>query len=259
MTGRIAAAFDKGRPAFIPYITAGDPDLGTTRALVHAIAAAGADVIELGVPFSDPIADGPTNQRAAERALATGTTPAAILGLVSELRAEGVSIPIVLFSYLNPLLSLGPDLGAALAASGVDGALVVDLPAEEAGDHEASLASAGVDRIYLAAPSTDPQRLRCMGERGSGFLYYVSRYGVTGEQSEVPLDLAQAVDAARRLTGRKVAVGFGIGTAAQAREVAGVADRQADRTPRARSDRAGSRVRSRTRRSGARRKEDIRR
>ncbi|GIW73298.1 MAG: tryptophan synthase alpha chain [Planctomycetota bacterium] len=221
--GRIAQAFARGRPAFIPFVMAGDPSLEASAAFVRALAAAGADVIELGVPFSDPIADGPTNQRAAERALAAGTTPAAVLELVAGLRAGGLETPLVLFSYLNPLLALG-DYAPRAAAAGADGLLVVDLPPEEALEHEAACAEAGLDRIYLAAPSSGPERLARLAAVGSGFVYYVSRYGVTGARKVLPSGLGEQVRRVRVAAGRPVAVGFGIATPEQAAAVAAVAD-----------------------------------
>lgn len=224
MTERLAQAFRRGAPAFIPYVTAGDPDLATTKEIVKALERAGAGVIELGVPFSDPIADGPTNQRAAERALASGTTLRGILELVRELRDEGVATPIILFSYLNPLYALGDGLGEQLRRAGVDGVLAVDLPAEEASELDQELEAAGLARIPLAAPSTSDERLRRMGERGRGFLYYICRYGVTGTRSGLPEDLAAAVARLRAATGLPIAVGFGISTPDHARAVGAVAD-----------------------------------
>jgi tryptophan synthase alpha chain len=219
---RIPEAF-AGGPAFVPFIMAGDPSLEATARFVRALAAAGADAIELGVPFSDPIADGPTNQRAASRAQAAGTTAAGVLDLVAGLRAGGLETPIVLFTYLNPLLALGP-YAERVAEAGVDGVLAVDLPPEEATEHEQALAEAGVDRIYLAAPSTPGDRLTRLGSAGSGFLYYVSRYGVTGARNELPEDLADRVRAVRGAVDRPVAVGFGISSPEQAAAVASVAD-----------------------------------
>ncbi|RME77037.1 MAG: tryptophan synthase subunit alpha [Planctomycetota bacterium] len=220
---RIEAAFEPGRAAFIPFVMAGDPDLATTGRVVEALASAGADVIELGLPFSDPIADGPTNQRAAARALAGGATPAGVLDLVRSLRDGGLATPIVLFSYLNPLLALG-DYAQRLARARVDGLLCVDLPPEEAHEHERALASCGVDRIYLTAPSTAPERLQTLAGTGSGFVYHVSRYGVTGERDALPEGLERHVAAVRKAVGRPVAVGFGIAGPEQAAEVARFAD-----------------------------------
>lgn len=217
---RIAAAFAKGK-AFIPFVMAGDPDLARTMETLHALARAGADVIEVGVPFSDPVADGPVIQRAAERALARGTRLADVLGALAAFRLES-QVPLVLFAYLNPLLAWharAADGGAALRAA-ADAILLVDLPLEE----EADVVPAGVERIFLAAPSTSESRLRGLAAARTPFVYYVSRYGVTGAQDEVPPDLAANVRRARELTGKPVAVGFGISTPEQARAVARVAD-----------------------------------
>jgi len=208
----IEAAFSRGK-AFVPFVMAGDPDLETSARVVRALDDAGADVIELGVPFSDPIADGPVNQRAAERALRAGTTLAKVLDMAKALRADGLKAPIVLFTYLNPLLALGRP------PEGADATLVLD-PAE---DEEVDLL-AGRDRIHLAAPSTSDERLRAIAAKAGSFVYYVSRYGVTGARSELPPDLAAAVLRVRSLTGRKVAVGFGVSSPEQARAVAQVAD-----------------------------------
>ncbi len=226
-TARIARAFAGGRKAFVPYITAGDPDLETTAALVRLLERAGADAIELGVPFSDPIADGPVNQRAAERAIRAGTTLASVIDLAASLRADGVEAALVLFTYVNPVLAFGVErFAAAAAAAGVDGVLVTDLPVDEAVDsgYEAALRGRALDRIYLATPTTTEARLRKVREAGSGFLYYVSRTGVTGARDALPETLPVEVARARRQVERPVAVGFGISTPAQAAEVARVAD-----------------------------------
>lgn len=222
---RLRAAF-AGRKAFIPFVVAGDPDLETTVALVRALGEAGADAIEVGVPFSDPVADGPTIQRVAERALARGTTLARTLAALEPLRAVGVP-PLVLFTYLNPLLAFmarDPAGGGAALARACDAALVVDLPLEEAEGAHRDLIPRGVERIYLAAPSTHERRLARLAAAGGPFVYYVSRYGVTGARADIPEDLAASVRRVREAVGRPVAVGFGVSTPDQAVAVARIAD-----------------------------------
>ena len=215
----------EGRAAFVPFLMAGDPDLGTTVELVGQLAAAGADVVELGVPFSDPIADGPVNQAAAARALAGGTSLERILETVAKLRSR-THVPIVLFSYFNPILRYGLERFAEhAAASGVDGALCVDLPPEEAADaYLPALAAHGLDAVFLLAPTSNRDRVRSVARAGTGFVYYVSRTGVTGERDELPRGLAAEVAAARRSLRLPVAVGFGISTPDQAARVARIAD-----------------------------------
>jgi tryptophan synthase alpha chain len=225
----IARAFERARKerraAFVPFLMAGDPHLATTAELVVALAEAGADVVELGVPFSDPIADGPVNQAAAARALGAGTTLQGIVATVAALRAR-TDVPVVLFSYFNPILRYGVERLATHAAdSGVDGILCVDLPPEEAaGEYQSALAGAGLDAIYLLAPTSTPERIRSVAKAGSGFVYYVSRTGVTGERSALPLELAREVKAVRSRSKLPVAVGFGISTPEQAAAVARIAD-----------------------------------
>jgi tryptophan synthase alpha chain len=204
---------------------AGDPDLATTASAVRALAGAGADVIELGVPFSDPIADGPVNQAAATRALAAGATLGRILAMVSGLRAD-VAVPLVLFSYFNPIFRYGVERFAEhAAASGVDGVLVVDLPPEEAaGEYLEALRQHGLDRIFLLAPTSTRERRRAVRRTGSGFVYYVSRTGVTGERRALPADLVDEVRSLRRDIDLPIAVGFGISTPEQVAAVAEIAD-----------------------------------
>ncbi|MFP3941794.1 MAG: tryptophan synthase subunit alpha [Thermoanaerobaculia bacterium] len=216
---------EERRAAFIPFLMAGDPDLETTPRLLEALAAAGADVIELGVPFSDPVADGPVNQRAAGRALASGTTLAGILEVVASVR-DGLGVPIVLFSYFNPVRARGVELFAEQAASsGVDGVLCVDLPPEEAEEaYLPALERAGLDRIFLLAPTSTSERMKRAGEVSSGFVYYVSRTGVTGEQELLTKTLAKEVRRVRRRVSLPVAVGFGISTPEQVAAVGGFAD-----------------------------------
>jgi tryptophan synthase alpha chain len=226
---RIAKAFDRARrenrAAFVPYITAGDPSLERTSRYLDVLAEAGADIVELGIPFSDPIADGPVNQRSSERALAAGTTLAGALDLIAEKRKEGFDVPVVVFSYFNPICRMGVDRFVGRAArSGVDGVLVVDLPPEEAGEYRESLAAGGIDSIFLASPTTDEERLAAVGEASTGFVYYVSRLGVTGTRSALAEGLEEDLLKARRTISKPMAVGFGISTPEQAAAVARFAD-----------------------------------
>lgn len=220
-----ARAKAERRAAFIPYITAGDPDLAATERLAIALAAAGADILELGVPFSDPIADGPVNQAAAARALASGTTLVGILALVARLQPR-LGVPVVLFTYFNPIHAYGVERFAEhAAASGVDGVLCVDLPPEEAeGDYLDALRAQGLDAIFLLAPTSTRERMRTVARLGSGFVYYVSRTGVTGEQSALPEELAREAKALGKALKLPLAVGFGISTRAQVAAVARIAD-----------------------------------
>ena len=226
--GRITAKFRELRArneaAMIPYVVAGDPDLDITRAIVREFEARGADLIELGVPFSDPMADGPANQRASARGLGGGASLAAILSLVSELRRE-TEIPIVLFGYFNPIFHYGcARLCADAARAGVDGLLVVDLPPEEAGELRDPARANGLDLIYLLAPTTPVERARKVARSASGFLYYVSVMGVTGARTSVASDLEEHVRCIRGVTDLPVGVGFGISTPEQAAEVARFSD-----------------------------------
>lgn len=220
-----SACASAGRSAFIPYITAGDPSLQDTATFVRTLAAAGADILELGVPFSDPIADGPVNQQAAERALAAGTTLQGILNLVRDLRAEGMTLPIILFTYLNPVLRMGLDSFAAQAvAAGVTGLLVVDLPPEAAGPYGAVMALHGLETVFLVSPTSPPERLKAAAQASTGFVYVVSRTGVTGEQISLADSLPQEIARLRTYIDAPLAVGFGISTPEQAHTVAQLAD-----------------------------------
>ena len=225
LTRAFASAKAERRAAFIPFITAGDPDLATTERLAVALASAGADLIELGVPFSDPIADGPVNQAAAGRALAAGTTLVGILALVDRLQPR-LGIPIVLFTYFNPVHAYGVERFAEhAAASGVDGVLCVDLPPEEAeGEYLDALRAHGIDAVFLLAPTSTRDRVRAVARAGSGFVYYVSRTGVTGEQAELPEALAREAKALGKQLKLPLAIGFGISTRAQVAAVAKFAD-----------------------------------
>jgi len=229
MGERVSRAFERAaeeeRAAFIPYITAGDPSLGWTRSYLDALRDGGADIIELGVPFSDPVADGPVNQRAAERALASGTTLRGILDMVRGARAEGFKLPIVLFTYLNPLLRMGLGRFAEEAAkAGVDGVLAVDLPPEEAGEYRRALGAEGLDPVFLASPTTETDRLRLIGEASGGFVYYVSRLGVTGRKTETLDCIREDLERVRKEIRKPLAVGFGISEPEQARVLAAWAD-----------------------------------
>ncbi len=221
---RFAALRKEGQAAFIPYITAGDPTLDDTARYVLALERAGASVVELGVPFSDPLADGTVNQEAALRALKGHVSLRNILGMVKELRRD-TEIPIVLFSYFNPVLAYGVEAFARDAAeAGVDGLLCVDLPLEETEAYGPILHSAGLATVFLIAPTSPDDRVKRIAEASSGFIYYVSRTGVTGAQESVETAVKGMVAAIRRHTDKPVAVGFGISTPEQAREVAAYAD-----------------------------------
>jgi tryptophan synthase alpha chain len=225
---RIADAFARlrreGRRGFIPFITAGDPDLETTLALLIELARAGATLIELGVPFSDPMADGPVIQRASERALRHGFGLEEILQVVSEAQNE-TPVPVVLFSYYNPLLRFGAErLSHEARAAGVDGVLVTDLSPEEAGEFSARLRSNGLDMIFLVAPTSTDARLKMVAERASGFIYAVSRAGVTGARADLSSDAERLVQRMRHFSELPVAVGFGISNAEQVAEVWRYAD-----------------------------------
>jgi tryptophan synthase alpha chain len=226
--GRIAETFKElkraGKRGFIPFITAGDPDLLTTKELIVELSRAGAAVIELGVPFSDPMADGPVIQRASERALRHGFGLEEILTMITEARAL-METPIVLFSYFNPLLQFGTDrLAREAKQAGIDGVLVTDLIPEEAIEFSSSLRAHGLDMIFLVAPTSTDARLQMVAERASGFIYAVSRAGVTGTQESVSSEAQKLVIRVRRFSSLPVAVGFGISTAEQVAEVCGYAD-----------------------------------
>jgi tryptophan synthase alpha chain len=213
-----------GRGGFIPFITAGDPDLESTELLLLELAAAGADIIELGVPFSDPIADGEVIQRASERALRKGATLSDALECVSNAK-EHIDVPIVLFSYLNPFLKFGRDrLAEEASRAGIDAVLITDLIPEEAGPWIAAFREQGIDLIFLVAPTTSDERLTRIAQQTSGFIYAVSRAGVTGARDEMPRDAELLVKRARTVTDLPIAVGFGISTAEQIRQVWRFAD-----------------------------------
>lgn len=227
--GRIAARFAalarENRAGFIAYVMAGDPDPDTGLAILAGLPAAGADFIELGIPFSDPMADGPPIQRAALRALAAGMSLEGVFDLARRFRATDTTTPIILMGYLNPIVSLGYEAFAAkAAAAGVDGLIAVDCPPEEADPLADALDANGVDLVRLATPTTDDARLAIVARRTRGFVYYVSVAGVTGAKAAVAADVAPAVARVRAASGLPVAVGFGIRTPEQARSIARVAD-----------------------------------
>ena len=221
-----AAARARGRPAVIPYVTAGDPDLETTRRLVLALGEAGAGAVELGVPFSDPIADGPVIQRATERALRGGTNLRAVLELAAHLRSEGAP-PLVLFTYYNPIHRMGDaDFVSAATDAGLDGVLVTDLPPEEGGDLGPALAAAGIDLVHLVAPTSGAPRVAMICREGRGFLYVISRTGVTGSRDLLPDGLVDDLRRVREAAAGRlpVAVGFGLSRPEHVRSLSGVAD-----------------------------------
>jgi tryptophan synthase alpha chain len=221
---RLAAVRARGEKALIPFVTAGDPDLGVTEALLPALAEAGADVIELGVPWSDPSADGPKIQRSSERALASGTTLRRVLNLVKAMRPS-LDVPIVLMGYANSFLSMGErHFPEAAREAGVDGVITVDCPPEEEPAFFENLEACGVDAILLAAPTTTDERLAMLAKRTRGFLYYVSLTGVTGAREALPPRLAENVARIRKVATVPVCVGFGISTPEQAAAVAEHAD-----------------------------------
>lgn len=219
-----AKADSEGRCAFIPYMTGGFPDPETCGEILEALAANGADVIEVGIPFSDPLADGPTIQSAAKQALDNGTTPIGVLRMVSRVSAR-VSTPMVAMTYVNPVFRMGTEEFAARAAdSGVAGVIVPDLPPEEADDWLAAASRHGLDTIFLVAPTTPLKRVELIGSKSSGFLYYVSMTGVTGTDCSVSDGMREEIRRVRGLSKSPVAVGFGISTPEQASALADAAD-----------------------------------
>ena len=213
-----------GRGGFIPFITAGDPDLATTELLLIELAKAGADIIELGVPFSDPVADGEVIQRASERALRRGVTLSDALRCVSNVK-EHIDVPVVLFSYLNPLLKFGKDrLADEAKRAGIEAVLITDLIPEEAGAWITAFRGHGIDLIFLVAPTTSDERLTRIVQQASGFIYAVSRAGVTGARNEMPRDAESLVKRVRAVSDLPIAVGFGISTAEQVQQVWRFAD-----------------------------------
>jgi tryptophan synthase alpha chain len=203
-------------PTLVAYVTCGDPDLATTREIVLAAIEAGAAIIELGVPFSDPLADGPVIQRASERALKHGTTLAQVLKLAAEIRERSQSAGLVIFSYLNPILQMGMEKFCKVARhAGLDGVLITDLPVEEAGEYRQEARKNDLATVFLAAPTSLDERLKRIAEVSTGFVYAVSRTGVTGARQQMPEDASGLVKRLRRFTKLPVAVGFGISTPEQ--------------------------------------------
>jgi len=228
MANRIDTTFStlksEGKCAFIAYVCAGDPNLDATLDIVLALGEAGADIIELGLPFSDPLADGIVNQMAAGRALEAGTTTAGVLGLIHRIR-ERSQIPLVLFTYLNPVYTYGFErFHADAAAAGADGVLSLDLPPDEAAQNAELAGTHGVCQIRLISPTTPEDRIRNISQSAQGFIYYVSREGVTGAQTKLAAGISGQIDRIRAASPVPVAVGFGISTPEQARAVAGMAD-----------------------------------
>ena len=225
---RIAKTFTelrkRGEAALIPFITAGDPDLDTTLKIMRALERGGADCIELGIPFSDPTADGPTIQRSAERALKRPVSLPAIFRVVREFRA-GSEVPVVLFGYFNPIFRFGLEKFARQAAgAGADGVLCVDLPPEESGELQRWTDAAGLDLIFLLSPTSGPERVDRVARKGRGFIYYVSVTGVTGARRSLDGNVRAQVDRVRKASSLPVGVGFGISTPKQAAWIAGFAD-----------------------------------
>jgi tryptophan synthase alpha chain len=213
------------RPSLVAYVTCGDPDLATTREVILAAIESGADVIELGVPFSDPVADGPVIQRASERALAKGTTLAQVLTLAAEIRQHSQSVGLILFSYLNPILRIGLEKFCKVArAAGLDGALITDLPVEEADAYLRRMRQHDLATVFLAAPTSPDARLKQIAQASTGFVYAVSRTGVTGACQQLPEEARSLVKRLRKYTRLPIAVGFGISTPEQFAAVGKYAD-----------------------------------
>jgi tryptophan synthase alpha chain len=222
---RLDALGAAGRKGVVPYVTAGHPHPDMTVNIMHELVSAGADVLELGVPFSDPMADGPVIQHACEVALAHGVSMASVLEMVKEFRDRDTTTPVILMGYLNPIETMGTAAFAARAAeAGVDGVLVVDCPPEESDELDAALEAKGLCHIYLLSPTTTDDRVRLIAEKGSGFLYYVALTGVTGADSLVPDSVIERINEIRRSTDLPVGVGFGIKDAESAAALAAGAD-----------------------------------
>lgn len=214
----------RSRPALVAYLTCGDPNLRTTREIALAAVAAGADVIELGVPFSDPVADGPVIQRASERALRNGTSLADVLKLSADIRRHS-DAGLIVFSYLNPIMRMGvKEFATEASKAGVDGALVTDLPVEEAGEYLREMRNRKLATVFLAAPTSTDERLKRIAEASSGFIYAVSRTGVTGARQDLPEDAQKLVQRLRSVTELPIAVGFGISSSGQFASVGKFAD-----------------------------------
>ncbi|MBI5192731.1 MAG: tryptophan synthase subunit alpha [Nitrospirae bacterium] len=226
---RIETTFEKlkdlKKKALIPYIMAGDPDLETTESLIMEIERSGADILELGVPFSDPIADGPTIQMASERALKSGTTLRKVMALVKMLRKEGLSIPIIIMTYYNIIFQYGIDkFPAEAVSSGIDGVIIPDLPPEEASEFVGYSKTSGLDTIFLLAPTSNEDRVKKVVSSAGGFVYYVSMTGITGAKLKNLSEVKSKIQEIRQHTGLPVAVGFGISNEAEAKKISGWAD-----------------------------------
>lgn len=222
---QIARAFGNGRKAFMPYAMLGYPSVDRSLQVVEALAGAGADLLELGVPFSDPLADGPVIQAAGQRALENNVTLRGCIRMAAGLRAKGIRTPALLMSYINPILAYGPGRAAAdAAAAGVDGFIVPDLPPEEAGELETACLERNLALAYLLAPTSSPERVELVTRKSTGFIYLVSLTGVTGERNSLQPGLADFVARVRRATTRPLAVGFGIRNGEQARAAAALVD-----------------------------------
>lgn len=218
--GAFKKAAAKGEKAFIPFVTAGDPSMKVSERIILELALAGADLIELGIPFSDPMADGPTIQASSDRALKHNTTIKDVIALVKSLRSKGCDIPIILFGYYNPIFVYGVERFAREAAlAGVDGALVVDLPPEEAGELLAPLKANGLDLIFTLTPTSNADRMKRVAKVASGFIYYVAVTGVTGARSKVATKLKESIRNVKKFSKLPVAIGFGISTPEQVRSV----------------------------------------
>jgi len=221
---RFAALRERGERALIPFVTAGDPDLATTESLLHALALAGADAIEIGVPFSDPMAEGPTIQRSSERALRTGTSLRRVLEVVRTVRPQ-IDVPLILMGYANNFFAMGEkNFADAARTVGVDGVIVVDLPPEEGEVFHPALKEAGIDPILLASPTTTPERIRMLVVETRGFLYYVSLTGVTGARDAIAEGVEESVRAIQEISDVPICVGFGVSTPDHARRVGAFAD-----------------------------------
>ncbi len=225
LAARFAACAAEGRAALVTFVTAGDPDIETSAGILDALAGSGADIIELGMPFTDPMADGPSIQKGNIRSLGGGTTLRKVLAMASAFRAKDQATPLVLMGYFNPILAYGPARFAAdAAAAGLDGCIVVDLPPEEADELVPQLTGAGLHLIRLATPTTDAARLPQVLSGASGFLYYVAVAGVTGANAATAADIAAAVQRLKAATDLPIAVGFGVRTPDQAAAIAAHAD-----------------------------------
>jgi tryptophan synthase alpha chain len=221
---RFAELRRSGEMGLVAYLTAGDPSLSATEQFVLALANAGADVIELGVPFSDPVADGPVIQRASERALRAGTTLAGVLALVKSLRTK-TEVPLVLFSYFNPVLQMGLEkFGDGAKDAGADGVLITDLTPDEGGEYRTAMSSRALDTIFLAAPTSTDERLALIAKASSGFLYLISRTGVTGAKDQLTDELPALARRVRRVTDLPIAIGFGISLPGHVAVLGGLAD-----------------------------------